>query len=335
MKAHIIKIAVHTVGRIGVSTALFFLIGIYLVFPASALFLDLQKDRKTGLEITATATRPVDIGKLREIKGIRRLSPVIKLKGTIAYGEYVLETEIEGIIGTYLEEENIDGVVFPDGSSMPYIILNEAALKAFKDSNDNSLYNEETNGHVILSFETDNPAVICGIIDDDEEEPEVYMNYDAAKLLGGLQGQYEIRLRLTSAGYGRDVIRELKAYGLEVQQEYGQMELWDVTKQKITQQCLSSLSFLVCAVLLTRKNYTLEKIQRCDEIKNLRLSGLSQKNLRLVFVLRLVIVLLLCVALACVAAWWTMTINALAVVSVFSTAAVCLLLFGLWPDTDH
>ena len=134
MKVHVIKIALHTVGRIGFSAALFFMVGLYLVFPAATSFLALQEDKKEDFEITATATKTVDLEELEGIKGVKKLSPVIKFNGKIAYDEYVLETEIEGIMGTYLEGENIDGTIFPDGSNMPYLILNEAALKAFKDT---------------------------------------------------------------------------------------------------------------------------------------------------------------------------------------------------------
>ena len=61
-----------------------------------------------------------------------------------------METEIEGIMGTYLEGENIDGTIFPDGSNMPYLILNEAALKAFKDTDGKAPGNVDINGSFSL-----------------------------------------------------------------------------------------------------------------------------------------------------------------------------------------
>ena len=96
MKVHVIKIALHTVGRIGFSAALFFLVGLYLVFPAATSFLAMQEDKKEDFEITATATKTVDLEELEGTKGVKKLSPVIKFNGKIAYGEYVWKQKLRG-----------------------------------------------------------------------------------------------------------------------------------------------------------------------------------------------------------------------------------------------
>lgn len=75
MKVHVIKIALHTVGRIGFSAALFFLVGLYLVFPAATSFLAMQEDKKEDFEITATATKTVDLEELEGIKGVKNFLP--------------------------------------------------------------------------------------------------------------------------------------------------------------------------------------------------------------------------------------------------------------------
>lgn len=328
MKVHVIKIALHTVGRIGFSAAMFFLVGLYLIFPAATSFLAMQEDKKEDFEITASATKTVDLEELKGIKGVKKLSPAIKFNGKIAYGEYVLETEIDGIMGTYLEGEKIDGTIFPDGSNMPYLILNEAALKAFKDSDGKSPGNVDINGSFSLLLENESPAILCGVLSDGAETPKVYMNYDAAKSLAGFQEQYQIRFQLFSAGYGNKVTRELKTYGLEVQNEYERIEQWEAAERSIMQQCVSSLGFLICALLLTQKNYTLEKIQRREEIKNLRLSGLSMKELHCILRLRLAIMLVLCIAVACIAAWWTSNMSSLALLIAIIVSGICLLLLS-------
>lgn len=329
MKVHVIKIALHTVGRIGFSAALFFLVGLYLLFPATMSFLTMQEDKNKDFEITAIATKIVDMEELEGIKGVKKLSPVIKFKGIIAYGKYVLETEIEGIMGTYLEGENIDGTIFPDESNMSYLVLNEAALKSFRDSDGKSIGNVDINGSFTLLLENDSPAILCGILSDGAETPKVYMNYDAAKSLVDFQNQYQILFQLVSVGYGSKVIRELKDFGLEVQNEYEQIEQWETTERSIIQQCVSSLGFLICALLLTQKNYTLEKIQRREEIKNLRLSGLSMKELYYILLLRLTIMFVLCIVAAGIAAWWTSNMSSLALLIAVIVSGICLLLLSV------
>ena len=145
MKTHIIKVAFHTLGRAGISTALFFLLGLYLLFPSAASFLALRKDKKDAFEITAVAAETVDLGELADIKGVKRLSPVIKFKCKISYGDYVSESEIEGILGSYLDSEDVFGAIFPDGSNMPYLIINEKASETFKNADGRSAQNIAVN----------------------------------------------------------------------------------------------------------------------------------------------------------------------------------------------
>lgn len=63
--------------------------------------------------------------------------------------------------------------------------------------------------------------------------------------------------------------------------------------------------------------------------KNLRLSGLSMKELHYILRLRLAIMLVLCIAVACIAAWWTSNMSSLALLIAVIVSGICLLLLSV------
>lgn len=70
---------------------------------------------------------------LSQIEGVEAVSPILQLDFQAVYGEKTASFAVDAVYSSYLDLQLIDGVIFTDNTNMPYLLMNEAAAKAFSE----------------------------------------------------------------------------------------------------------------------------------------------------------------------------------------------------------
>ena len=107
-------------------------IGLYMVFPASQTALRLHSEKNTPYEIIVSVDNArINMDVLSQIEGVEAVSPILQLDFQAVYGEKTASFAVDAVYSSYLDLQLIDGVIFTDNTNMPYLLMNEAAAKAF------------------------------------------------------------------------------------------------------------------------------------------------------------------------------------------------------------
>jgi hypothetical protein len=66
--------------------------GLYFLFPTCQFFQQIQAEKNTPYELTATTDScNIDLNTLMQIEGVERISPVINMNANLSFEEYALE----------------------------------------------------------------------------------------------------------------------------------------------------------------------------------------------------------------------------------------------------
>lgn len=222
--------------------------------------------------------------RLRQISGLESLSPQICLQASLVWEDSAVDLEISALWAAYPDLSFTQGAMYPDGTAMPWLVLNEAAVKA--------LSRELTAGDnlALIVGENQIPATLCGIFADESQTPMAYMSYDTAQTLFGGQDT-SLCLRFRNRAAATDAREALTSLGLTPTGED------EVSVPSTWWMFLGlSLCFLGCGAVLLRERH---REERRDLEVLLALSGLEETYCSLLYPLRLVLTLVLC---ACTAA---------------------------------
>lgn len=197
---------------------------------------------------------------------------------------------------------------------MPYLILNKATAKAF--ALEEGQKRTVSAGTEIL-FQANNAAqkgVICGIFEDSSDIPAVYMSYDTAQREYSQGSGTELLLSLTKKGLGEKVVKAVQRLGLSTFFDSNESLRWELMVQQVWQKLLTSIGFIVCAVILALQNWHQELSTRKGETASLLISGIVENEMDIIFTLRLAVMELCCMCLAVVTA---------GIIGVLSELTVC------------
>ena len=268
--------------------------GLYFLFPACQTFQQIQAEKNTPYELTATTdSSNIDLNTLMQIEGVERISPVVNLNATFSLNEYKLDCETRAVYSSFLSLKFTQGTMYPDSSNMPYLILNEPAAKAFSleyqtitvTPEDTVMMN--TNG-------TERKAIICGIFDDGSETPAVYMSYDAAQKEYGTSGQTELVFLLNNMGSAEDVVSALQRKNIYARFDSNLTLAWELLQTQCWQTALLSIGLLACAAALIREKRIIEQTKAQSEIAMLLLCGMTADAVGSIFPLRIALTGLAC-----------------------------------------
>ena len=105
---------------------------------AGAILTTVQQEKAQPYELIVSAgdasLSDNDMAEISQIEDVTAATAVLQVPATVSVGEYVAALTLTGADADYLEDSYSQGGVFPDDSVMPYIVLNEAALKRFSES---------------------------------------------------------------------------------------------------------------------------------------------------------------------------------------------------------
>ena len=263
--------------------------GIYFLFPACQTFQQIQTEKNTPYELTATTKNSnIDLNTLMQIAGVERISPVVNLNATLSLNEYKLDCEIRAVYSSFLNLEFTQGTMYPDSSNMPYLILNKAAAKAFTHEYQAIAVTPEDT--VMMNANgTERKAIICGIFDDGIEIPTVYMSYDAAQREYGTSGQTELAFLLNNMGSAEDVVTALQRQNIYANFDLNLTLAWELLQKQCWQTILLSIGLLTCAAVLIREKWIAETAKTRSEMEMLLLAGMTTDAVGRVYPLRIVL----------------------------------------------
>ena len=289
------------------------------MFPACQTFQQIQTEKNTPYELTATTdNNSIDLNTLMQIEGVERISPVVNLNATLSLNEYKLDCEIRAVYGSFFSLKFIQGIIYPDSSNMPYLILNKSAAKAFTHEYQTITVTPEDT--VILTANgTERKSIICGIFDDGSETPAVYMSYDVAQKEYGTGGQTELVFLLNNMGSAEDVVSELQRKNIYARFDSNLTLAWELMQKQGWQTILLSISLLACATTLIREKRSAELFKTQSEPAMLLLSGMTADAVGRIYPLRIVLTEVVCFLIAIVVAL---------VLGSFSVSSLCVVLLS-------
>lgn len=332
VRASICKIAFKTIPRCGIAALILLCMGLYFLFPASQTFQQIQTEKNTPYELTATTENgSIDLNTLMQIEGVVRISPVVNLNATLSLNEYKLDCEIRAVYSSFLSLKFTQGIMNPNNSNMPYLILNEPAAKAFSHEYQTITVTPEdtvmmnTNG-------TERKAIICGIFDDGTETPAVYMSYDVAQKEYGSSGQTELLFLLNNMGSAEDVVTALQRKNIYASFNPNLTLAWELLRKQCWQTALLSVGLLACAAALIREKRIVERTKAQSEIAMLLLCGMTADAVGSIYSLRIALTGLACTLVAALMALIMGTFSWIAVGFVICVALVtCITTFSDSP----
>ena len=299
-RENICKIAFKTIPRCGIAALILLCMGLYFLFPACKTFQQIQTEKNTPYELTATTDNSsIDLNTLMQIEGVERVSPVIKLNAALSLEDYKLDCEIKAVYSNFLSLKFTQGTMYPDSSNMPYLILNEPAAKAFSleyqtitvTPEDTVMMN--TNG-------TERKAIICGIFDDGSETPAVYMSYDVAQKEYSTGGQTELVFLLNNISSAEDVVSALQRKNIYARFDSNLTLAWELLQTQCWQTAMLSIGLLACATALIREKRSAEIVKTRSETEMLLLAGMTADAVDHIFPLRITFTCTACVLAAAI-----------------------------------
>lgn len=298
VRANICKIALRTIPRCGIAAFILLSMGLYFLFPACQTFQQIQADKNSPYELTATTDNSnIDLNSLMQIEGVKRISPVVKLNATLSLEEYTLNYEIRAVYSNYLGLNFTHGTIYPDSSNMPYLILNKDAAKAF--SHKYQTVSVSPNDTVMISVNgTDRKAIICGIFDDRSDTPAIYMSYEVAQKLYGTSGQTTLIFFLSNKGLIEDVVSALQRQNIHTVLDPNITLAWDLLQQQCWQSLILCIGLMSSSLVVLREKRIAELVKSSSEMNMLHLSGMTHQNLKMVYPIRILMMAMLCLFLA-------------------------------------
>ena len=274
--------------------------GLYFLFPAGQTFQQIQAEKNTPYELTATTdNNSIDRNTLMQIEGGERISPVVNLNASLSLEEYKLDCEIRAVYSSFFSLKFIQGTIYPDSSNMPYLILNKAAAKAFTHEYQTITVSPEDTV-MMYANGAERKTIICGIFDDGSETPAAYMSYDVAQKEYGTSGQTELVFLLNNMGSAEDVVSALQRKNIYASFDSNLTLAWELLQTQCWQTAMLSIGLLACATALIREKRSAEIAKTRSETEMLLLAGMTADAVDHIFPLRITFTCTACVLAAAI-----------------------------------
>ncbi len=264
-------------------------IAVFCLLSATNGYFDVWEQKSQPFELIAAGNSLEDelVNEITKIDDVISATAVLPISATLIAGEYSAEVTLNGIDPSYLKKSFAEGGNFPDNSVMPYIVLNKAALKLFKDKDKKAIDKEKKidwlNQKITLQFEKPVTAKICGILENEDEQPEAYISLKSAKGLG--ETSYSaIWIRLRNMGCEQSVTNKLSAFGLTVvNQNETLLQEWDLAETQALYLLLAGVFSMLWTCVVLNVFVTMQWQQRQKELDMLRIIGFAKKSIKSLF----------------------------------------------------
>ena len=280
---------------------------------AGTILSSITAEKEKPCELTVQASGGIKLTDqtildIKKIPGVMAATGSIEVPVTLTTGKYSAAITLYGIDPSYLQKEFLLGGYFSENSVMPYIIVNNAAVKEFIDK-DNPPPSDQTdyapaidwlNSNIALYFGGESKPIIskvCGILASEEEKPEPagYISISAAKTLLSSQkmpGNYtSVAVRIQSIGNAKNVTKQIEKLSytaddpsLELQAE------WERKEMEMTNLILTGVIGLLCFSFLIAAVDRGSLLEQHGQLDMMRWIGVSMSELKEIFFWRMAIV---------------------------------------------
>lgn len=279
MAKQILKLAIRTIPRMGLVTILFLIMGIYLIFPTARLYADMKQGNTVPCELLASTDSSFDETTLLDLPGIRSITPIVHFNASLSTGKASCALTVEAVRSSSMTAVQISGSIFPEEGNMPVLVLNTAAVKAFRDEAGRKTDSLDLDGSFVLSADRELPAKVCGVCEDGKAEPMAYMSYTTAHALLGTSMQHGVTLRFTldNAGSEPSVVSKLQELGFAAEVDETRAIQWAALQEQLKSSFLLCIGILLSSAVLLCQSWKVEMIQYKESYQMLELCGTSRR----------------------------------------------------------
>ncbi|NLB41911.1 MAG: hypothetical protein GX815_06560, partial [Clostridiales bacterium] len=139
-----IKLSIKTLrGRWTVLPIIAVVLASFCLCYAGAIFTAVKDEKEQPYELilTSDTNAPItdsSITEISDLQGVVAVSPIYSIPVHMETGVYSAQLTLTGIDSNYIAEPLIGGAIYPESSTMPYVVLNEASLLGFSDTDSNT-----------------------------------------------------------------------------------------------------------------------------------------------------------------------------------------------------
>ena len=288
MTKQILKLAIRTIPRMGLVAFLFLFWGIYLIFPTVRLYADMKQGNAVSCELLASTESVFDEAALWDLPGVRAITPILHFNATLSTGKASCTLTVEAVRSISMTAEQISSSVFPEEGNMPVLVLNAAAVKAFRDEAGRKTDSLDLDGSFVLSADRELPANVCGVWEDGKAEPLAYMSYTTAHAHFGTSGQQGVTLRFTldNAGSEPNVVSKLQELGFSAEVDQTRAIQWAALRAQLKSSILLCIGIIISAAVLLCQRWKMEMVQYEASCQALELCGISKEGMLILCLLQ-------------------------------------------------
>ena len=297
VRASICKIAFKTIPRCGIAALILLCMGLYFLFPACQTFQQIQAEKNTPYELTATTDNSnINLNALMQIEGVERVSPVVNLNATLSLGEYRQNCKIRAVYNSFLSLKFTQGTMYPNSSNMPYLVLNRAAAKAFSHESQTAIVSPDD---TVMMNENgiERKSIICGIFDDGSETPTVYMSYDVAQKEYGTNSQTELVFLLANMGSAEEVVSTLHRQNIYASIDPNLTLALKLLQAQCFQTAILGIGLLSSAIAVIRERHAVELLVKKSEYIMFCMAGIIPERVNKIYNIRMIMVIVLSLCL--------------------------------------
>lgn len=262
----------------------------------------LRQELDAPYVLTGTVTGQADLERYWNTSGIEAVTPVISFESRLTADDATLSGTITAVLSEYLDVSFTQGNTFQNDTNMPFLVMNQYASRNFLDENQNKSALSAGDTLSMTIGEEEQAAILCGIFEDELEQPVIYMSYTLASRLLSKGDHITLLFRLEKTEALEKAAKSLKKLGVSVSYDEALPDRWKLTKQQIYQTVLSALVLLIASAIQMTELHRKEQKEAQPQWQALALSGLEKRQLQWIFPLRTVFALALCLTCAIAAA---------------------------------
>lgn len=302
-------LGVKSVRRIGTGAFVCLVIGCVMLELAIIMTQSISAEMQNPCELTAYAAdiSDSDITEIAAIDGAVSTTAVIEYMSTLSVGDYRQDITVYGINPDYISGFITDGVLFPEQSMMPYVVLNKKAMTGFTDARNKPVYSDSVNWQGQLSDMSGRAVSICGIADDGKPAPCGYANIASLKNVilenGGAPAYSFVWLRLSGLEYEEQAISRLTGMGFDTVSNTAELRAKLKNEASIA-KCIfaGSVTALFAAGVIVFNKSKADYYIKNAEYKTLIYFGADRKNIALIYISRILVFALIAIAVSLVIA---------------------------------
>lgn len=282
----ICKISFRTIPRYGKATLLMLFLGFLFLITTANSYGVLRQELDAPYVLTGTAAGQTDLEQYLHTAGIEAVTPVLSFESRLTAEDATLSGTINAVLAEYLDVSFTQGNTFQNDTNMPFLVMNQYASRNFLNESQNRITLTAGDTVSMTIGEEEQAAILCGIFEDELEQPVIYMSYPLASRLLSKGDHITLLFRLEKTEDLENAAKSLKKLGVDVSCDESLPELWKLTKQQIFQSFLSALVLLVASSVQMAQLHKREQQDARPQWHALALTGLEKRQLRWIFPLR-------------------------------------------------